>query len=151
MTEEQQPPRRLGGRRGARYGAVQGIYRWLMNDVDIGELLGEVSGWDHLGQADGSFLEELLRGVVAERDNLDAALDPLLDRPLAQLDPMEHGVLLVGAWELKHSLGTPARAVINEAVEMSKLFGATEAHRYINGVMDRLARQLRPQETGAGG
>lgn len=138
---------RLSGRRGARYGAVQAVYRWLMNTAPVGEILAETRSWDHLDTANREMLEELVRATIDGRQELDGQLEACLDRPLVQLDPMEHAVLLVAAHELAHCLELPRKVVINEAVELAKLFGATGAHRYVNGVLDRLSRDLRPLET----
>ena len=139
--------RRLAGRRGARYGAVQAVYRWLMNAAPTREILAEVAQWEHLENAHQGLLESLVRETIGAREALDAQLEPCLDRPVAQLDPMEHAVLLVATFELGHSLELPRKVVINEAVELAKLFGATGAHRYVNGVLDRLSRELRPTGT----
>lgn len=138
--------KRLSGRRGSRYGAVQAVYRWLMNRVDVVELWKEVRGWEQLEQANRELLKQLILGTVEAASELDEMIARHVDRPLAQLDPMEHAVLLVGAYELKSSQELSKRIVINEAVELSKLFGANDAHKYVNGVLDRLAGELRPHE-----
>lgn len=138
--------KRLAGRRGARYGAVQAVYRWLMNEVPVAKLLLELRDWEHLAAANAAMLQELLEGVLSQHAHLDELLAAQLDRPLAQLDPMEHAVLLVGAYELAESPHLSRRIVINEAIELAKLFGASDGHKYVNGVLDRLARELRPHE-----
>lgn len=138
--------RRLAGRRGARYGAVQALYRWLMNPVSSPEVLAETVQWEHLATANRQMLEELVRATIADHAALDEQLAAFLDRPVDQLDPMEHAILLIAALELRESLSLSHRVVINEAVELCKLFGGSESHRYVNGVLDRLARQLRPLE-----
>ena len=142
------PPTR--GRRGARYGALQQVYSTLINPSSAQEMTLAALASEHLRQADRSYLQTLIHGVVEQREALEAQLSPLCDRGLAQLDAMEHALLLLGAYELNHEANLPARAVINEAVELAKTFGATDGHRYINGVLDRLARELRPLEYGAG-
>ncbi len=142
--------KRLLGRRGARYGAVQGIYRWLMNEACIADLVSETADWGHLKNADMDYFEVLLRGVVADAARLDAVIDPKLDRPLVQLDPMEHAILLVSAWELANCPELAVRIVIDEAVELAKVFGATDGHRFINGVSDKIARELRPNDPQPG-
>ncbi len=138
--------KRQSGRRGSRYGAVQAVYRWLMNEVDVLPLWQEVCEWEQLQQANRGLLKELVFGTIQAAPQLNEKIALHVDRPLAQLDPMEHAVLLVGAFELMSSPELSKRIVINEAVELSKLFGASQAHKYVNGVLDRLARDLRPQE-----
>lgn len=138
------------GRRGSRYGAVQQVYSSLMNPSPAQEQILEALGSDHLKGADRSYLQTLIQGVSEQRDALDAELQSVVDRQLVQLDAMEHAVLLVGCYELIHELNLPARVVINEAVELAKTFGATDGHRYVNGVLDKLARRIRTLEYGAG-
>jgi N utilization substance protein B len=138
--------KRLSGRRGSRYGAVQAIYRWLMNRVDIAGVWKEVGEWDHLKHANRELLKQLVFGTIGAAVILDEKLSQFVDRPVAQLDPMEHAVLLVGAYELMESPQLSRRIVINEAIELSKLFGANDAHKYVNGVLDKLSRELRPHE-----
>ena len=134
------------GRRGSRYGAVQAIYRWLMNRVGPDALWREVQGWEHMGGANSEMLQSLVQGTIERADELDGKLAPHVDRPLEQLDPMERAILLVGAFELSASPELSKRIVINEAVELAKLFGAEDGHKYVNGVLDKLARELRPNE-----
>lgn len=136
----------MSGRRGSRYGAVQAVYRWLMNHVETGALWREVSQWEHMDKANPEMLRSLVHGTINAAESLDERIAAHLDRPLSQLDPMEHAVLLVGAYELAESPELSKRIVINEAVELSKLFGASQAHRYVNGVLDKLAAELRPHE-----
>ncbi len=138
--------KRLEGRRGARYGAVQAVYRWLMNQVGVQQIWKEVSEWDHLKHANKAMLEALVFGTIEAAPRLNDQIAMHVDRVLEQLDPMEHAVLLVGAYELAESPELSRGIVINEAVELSKLFGADQAHKYVNGVLDKLSRELRPHE-----
>ena len=147
MTEAKRSGR-TNGRRGARYGAVQQIYSSLVNPRAAQELVLSALAEEHLVNADKSYLQALIHGVSEQRENLDTQLQTALDRGLDQLDPMEHAILLVGLYELLHEPSLVARIVINEAIELTKTFGATEAHRYVNGVLDRLARSQRPDEYG---
>ena len=136
-------------RRLAREFAVQGLYEWLLagNDVRaIEHRLAEVKTFD---KADRPLLDSILNGVIREAGDLDGRLAPYLDRPIAALSPVEHAVLLVGAYELVHRVDTPYRVVINEAVELAKAYGGTDGHKYVNGVLDRLAAQVRAIEVGA--
>jgi N utilization substance protein B len=91
--------------------------------------------------------EALVRGVIEHAGELDAALQPFLDRPASSLSPVEHALLLIGGFELARCPDIPYRVVINEAVELAKIYGGTDGHKYVNGVLDKLAAQLRPAET----
>ena len=136
-------------RRLAREFAVQGLYEWLLSGNDVRAIehrLAEVRSFD---KADRALLDSILNGVIREANDLDARLAPYLDRPVAALSPVEHAVLLVGAYELVHRIETPYRVVINEAVELAKVYGGTDGHKYVNGVLDRLAAQARAIEVGA--
>lgn len=130
-------------RRIAREFAVQGVYEWLLarNEVRaIEHRLAETSGFD---KADRPLLDALLNGAIGEAADLEARLAGFLDRPVASLSPVERAVLLIAAYELVHKIETPYRVVINEAVELAKVYGGTDGHKYVNGVLDRLAPRLR--------
>lgn len=99
---------------------------------------------------DLDFFRRLLRGVEQHAAELDAAIEPHLDRPLEELDPIEHAILRLGTFELLHVPDVPRAIAINEAVELAKRFGATDGHRYINGVLDRIADRARPHEPPRG-
>jgi N utilization substance protein B len=136
-------------RRLARELALQGVYERLVagNDVRaIGQRLAELKSFD---KADRPLLDAILEGVVRARPELDERLVPYLDRPVAALSPVEHAVLLVAAYELVHRIETPYRVVINEAVELAKSYGGTDGHKYVNGVLDRLAADVRAVEVQA--
>ncbi len=137
---------RPGSRTVARKLALQALYRWQLNACPWQDLVGEFAGAEDMARADGEYFRELVAAVTAARAELDAALEPLLDRPPGQLDPIEHALLLIGAHELRSRPDVPFRVVINEAVALAKRFGATDGHRYINGVLDRGARLWRPLE-----
>jgi N utilization substance protein B len=130
----------------ARELAVQGLYEWLIAGNDaraISHRLAEVKSFE---RADRPLLEQLLNGVIREADDLEKRLAPLLDRAVTALSPVERAVLLIGAYELLHRIETPYRVVINEAVELAKVYGGTDGHKYVNGVLDRLAAELRALE-----
>jgi N utilization substance protein B len=97
---------------------------------------------------DAELFSRLVRGVSGHVQQIDALLQPLLDRPVAQVDPVERAILRLGAFELLHCPEVPYRVVINEAVDLAKGFGAEQGHRYINGVLDQVARAVRPSELG---
>lgn len=134
-------------RHAARRFAVQALYSWLLADTPLNDLIVNFRSEENFERSDQEYFDRLVRGVVAERRALELAFASYLDRPLTQLDPVEHAVLLLAAYELTHCPELPYRIVINEAVELTKLFGATDGHKYINGVVDRMARKLRPAET----
>jgi len=138
-------------RRGlARRLTVQALYQWLVNETAPEAMLRQFrEDPEGLGRADADFFNELLRGAVADAPALDAQLVPLLDRPLDQLDPVEHAVLLLGAYELNHRPEVPWKVVVNEAVNLTKLFGAEDGFKFVNGVLDKLAHAVRTVETGA--
>lgn len=138
-------------RRIAREFAVQGIYEWLLagNEVRaIEQGLAEVSGFD---KADRPLLDALLNGAIGEAKDLQSRLAPFLDRPVDSLSPVERAVLLIAAYELVHRIETPYRVVINEAVELAKVYGGTDGHKYVNGVLDKLAADVRSVEVRASG
>ncbi|THF65134.1 transcription antitermination factor NusB [Pseudothauera rhizosphaerae] len=136
-------------RRRAREFALQGIYQWLLsgNSVPVIEAhLEQVSGFD---KADRELFVALLRGTLENVADLQYEFAPLLDRPLAELSPVERGILLLATHELKSCLETPYRVIINEAIELAKSYGGTDGHRFVNGVLDKLAGQLRAAEIAA--
>ncbi len=137
-------------RRGlARRMTVQAVYHWLVNETTPEKLQKQFRDDPGLGRADGEYFNELLNGTVREMAALDLQITPLLDRPLAQLDPVEHAVLLVAAFEISHKPDVPWRVVVNEAVNLAKMFGAEEGYKFVNGVLDKLARQQRTDEVAA--
>jgi N utilization substance protein B len=143
---------RTGGipqsRRGlARRLTVQALYQWLVNETSPDALLRQFREQpEGLGRADGDYFSELLIGTVNAAPQLTDAIVPYLDRPLQQLDPVEHAVLLLGAYELQHKPEVPWKVVVNEAVNLTKMFGAEEGFKFVNGVLDKLARSSRTHE-----
>jgi N utilization substance protein B len=142
-------------RRRAREAALQGLYQWLVGGQDIAAIEGHLMEHEEFGdieaRTDMRHYREVLHGCIEQADALRAGFAPFLDRPVEQLSPIEHGILLIGAYELTHRAEIPYRVVINEAVELAKSFGGTEGFRYVNGVLDKLAQQLRPTEATRGG
>jgi len=139
-------------RRGlARRLTLQALYQWLVNETSPDSLLRQFAEQpEGLGRADPEYFSELLRGVVQAQSELTATVTPYLDRPLEQLDPVEHAVLLLGAYELMYKPEVPWKVVVNEAVNLTKVFGAEEGYKFVNGVLDKLARAQRGGEIGAG-
>jgi N utilization substance protein B len=133
-------------RRRAREFAVQGLYQWLLVGGEPREVARQVAESEGFGRGDKAMFERLWAGTVAARPELDLLLARYLDRAPAALSPIEHAILLIGAFELQAMIETPYRVIINEAVELAKIFGGTDGHKYVNGVLDKLAAQLRQTE-----
>lgn len=129
--------------------AMQALYQWQLTGQGAAELRNQFAGEDGYADADGEYFVELLLGVTGAIESLDAELGALIDRPVAQLDPVEHAVLLIGIHELAHRLDVPYRVVINEGVDLARRFGATDGHKFVNAVLDRAARKLRATEQAA--
>lgn len=139
-----------GGRRvRARRCAVQALYQWQVAGQDPNDILKEFVAEREVVNADMHHFEILTRGVPRHIAELEQDLQGVIDRPVRELDPVERAILLIGAYELRHCTETPWRVVINEAIELEKMFGAEQGHRYINTALDRLARIMRPAETDA--
>ena len=127
---------------------MQAIYQWQMTGQSPGEILAQLAEDREHGQIDDEMLGRLVRGVPDTVGDLDATFAPLLDRTVDELDAVERAILRLGAYELSHSPEVPWQVVVNEAVELARVFGAESSHKYVNGVLDALARQLRPEEAG---
>jgi N utilization substance protein B len=138
--------RRSGARKVARKLALQALYRWQLNACEWQDLVSEFATDADMPRADADYFQALIAAITRSHDELDAALAPLLDRSPAQLDPVEHALLLIGSYELQHRPEVPFRVVINEAVTLARRFGATDGHKFINGVLDRAARLWRVEE-----
>lgn len=136
-------------RRRARRALVQAVYQWQMAGTATAEIEAEFERNGSLDKADGTFFRELLRGVLRNCSEVDALLAPVLDRPVAELTNVERAVLRLATRELASRPDVPYRVVIDEYVELTKLFGAEEGHKFVNGVLDRLATHLRPVEVAA--
>lgn len=137
------------GRSWARRLAMQAIYQWQMTGQDPTAIIAQFQADQDMSKADLGYFQELVQQVPARVQDIDAAIDPFLDRPLPQVDPVELAILRLAGYELLQRLDVPYRVVINEAVELAKKFGAEQGHRFINGVLDKAARKLRPQEIPA--
>jgi N utilization substance protein B len=133
----------------AREFALQGLYQWLLNNEDAGAIdahIREAHGFD---KADAEHFDALLHGAIKEAPSLRDGLRPLIDRPIEELSPVEHAALLIGAYELRQHAEIPYKVVINEAVELTKSFGGIDGHKYVNGVLDKLAAHVRSAEVDA--
>ena len=136
-------------RRRARELALQGLYQWRIGGNDEAAIEAHLADVEGFEKADREFFVGLLRGVLAQQAELQEQLQAFLDRPFAELSPIEACILLAGAFELANFPQTPYRVIINEAIELTKGFGGTDGHKYVNGVLDKLAFKLRPVEVEA--
>jgi len=143
------PDRASRARSLSRRLAMQALYQWQLTGQSAAELRNQYATQDGFGDADEDYFRELLTGVTESAATLDGTLASLIDRPVEQLDPVERAVLLIGLYELGERLDVPYRVVINEGVELTKRFGATDGHKFVNAVLDRAARSLRAAEQSA--
>jgi len=132
----------------ARKLAMQALYQWQMTSHEANDIAKQFIESEEFGGADREYFEALLRGCIKQKDAINAAIAPFIDRPLDQLDPVETAILMLGMFELQSRIDVPYRVVINEAVDLAKRFGATDAHKYVNAVLDRAAKELRAAERG---
>ena len=146
------PGRRAGvksARRRAREFALQGLYEWLLGGADAGVVDAHVREQDGFDKGDRAHFDLLLHGTIREATAIDAVLAAHIDRKTELLSPIEHAALMIGAYELMHCIEIPYKVAINEAVELAKSFGGTDGHKYVNGVLDKAAADLRPVEVQA--
>lgn len=136
-------------RRRARELALQGLYQWQLTGASAGEIGRDLADVEGHSSADADFLGAELEGVIGEAKGLQALLEPLADRKWAEVSPVEKAILLIGAWEIAHLPQVPYRVAINEAIELAKRFGGTDGHKYVNGILDKVAQALRPEEVAA--
>ena len=129
--------------------AIQALYQWQMAGQDVGVIINHFMLEQDAKKFDTDYFTELVRAVPARLEELDGALKPCVDRALDAVDPVERAILRLGTYELIVHPEIPYRVVINEAVELAKTFGAEKGHRYVNGVLDKAARAIRPLETAA--
>ena len=135
-----------GARSVSRKLALQALYRWQLNDGPWQDLILEFGDAQDMPKADREYFRELVEGVWRSRESLDAQLAGWMDRKPELLDPIEHAALLIGLFELTSKPEIPYRVAINEAVNLSKRFGATDGHKFVNAILDRAAKVVRPQE-----
>jgi len=135
-----------GKRSRSRQLALQAIYQWQLASQNIKDIIQQFKDDEKPNSYEEAYFADLIRGVPTHLNELDEALTPYLDRAIISVDPVERAALRLGAYELMHHPEVPYRVVINEAVELTKLFGAEDGHKYINGVLDKLAKKLRSIE-----
>ena len=156
MSDTPSPPQRparktasKSGRSRARAFAVQALYQHLVgrNEAEaIDAFTRDLTGFN---KADAAHFDALLHGCITEAEELDRLISPLLDRKMAEISPIEHAVMWIGVYEFKHCLDVPWRVVLNECIELAKEFGGTDGHKYVNGILNGLAPQLRTAEVQA--
>ena len=133
-------------RRRSRELAMQGLYEWLVSGSDAATIEAHIQEMDGFGKCDRAHFDVLLHSGIEQAAALDTVLARHVDRKTTLLSPVEHAALMIGCYELMHCMDVPYRVVINEAVELTKSFGGTDGHKYVNGVLDRCAAELRPGE-----
>lgn len=130
-------------RRKARHYLVQALYQWQLAGADIAQIEAEFRTENDMKKVDVEYFHSILHGIPREKSALDDKLSPLLDRRLDEMTPVELAILRLGTYEMLYRIDVPYRVVINEAVELAKTFGATDGHKFINGVLDKLAQRER--------
>jgi N utilization substance protein B len=133
----------------AREFVVQGLYQHLVGGQDAAAIITQAESVAGFEKVNRELYDALLDGVLNATAELQALLEPHIERPWAEVSPIERGILLIAACELKQHPETPYRVVLNEAIELTKSYGGTDGHKFVNGVLDKLAPQLRPHETAA--
>ena len=146
MTAPKKSVARNSSRHRSREFALQGLYQWQLAGTDVAAIDQQLSVAKGFDKTDRSFFSELLAGAIREAQRLEQSLQPYLDRKFAQLSPVERAILMIAAYELENHPDVPYRVVINEAVELAKSYGGTDGYKYVNGVLDKLAEKVRPDE-----
>jgi N utilization substance protein B len=134
-------------RKRARQYALQALYQWWLTGVDATEIERQFQTYQNLAKADAMYFHRLLTQITAHQPELDEVFIPYLDRAITALNPVELQAIRIGCHELIHERDIPYKVAINEAVELSKRFGATDGYKYVNGVLDKVAKQLRANQT----
>lgn len=133
-------------RRKAREYAMQAIYQWQMTGNALNEIEAQYLLTMNSKKVDIEYFQELFSGVLTGLDDLDDVVAPAIDRKMEEIDPVERAIIRLSAFELKNRIDIPRRVVINEGIELAKTFGATDGHKFINGVLDKISKTLRPHE-----
>ncbi len=130
----------------ARKRAVQALYVWHMTEQDLSDIDKQFITEHDMKNVDVNYFKELLHNVPANLSDIDNYLKPMLDRPFAEIDPIEKAVMRIGIYELEYRADVPYKVVINEAVQLAKIYGADQSHKYVNGILDKIAKKLRAEE-----
>lgn len=136
----------INGKRRARKLALQALYQWLVSGSDLYEIEAQFRAINNMDKVDGDYFSRLIHGVPAQVHDLEASFLPFLDRDLSSLNPVELTVLRIGAFELFHCPEIPYKVVLDESISLTKEFGSQDGHRYVNGVLNNLAQQVRSIE-----
>ena len=139
----------MAARRKARRLAMQALYQWHLSSSPVNQIEAEFITDHDMAKVDQEYFSEVLRGVPSTLTELDSYIESVTDRSVREMTPVELSILRMGAYELVHRIDVPFKVIINEGVELSKLFGASEGHRYVNGVLDKLSQRLRATEVTA--
>ena len=152
--DDQQPAKpakgRIAQRRVARSLAMQALYQWHIAGQSLNEIEAQFRVDNDFAGVDGAYFHEILTGVAHNKPEIDGAFAAFLDIPLEELDPVELAILRLSTWEMAHRVDVPYRVVINEGIELAKVFGATDGHKFVNGGLDKLAPTLRAAEVRGG-
>lgn len=142
MSQKMKP----AARRRAREMALQGVYSWMLSNNDVASIELNLATTNEMGKVDMPYFQELLQGSIKQVADLDVAIKPYLGRLPEELDPIEKAILRIATYELTQRIDVPYKVVINEAIELAKVFGAEESHKFVNGVLDKAVRTLRKYE-----
>lgn len=137
-------------RTNARQSAVQALYQWQMTGQNLNEIEQQFYLDEHFKKVQRSYFKELLHGVPNQLSKLDQALSDFVDRAINEIDPVERAILRIGVYELLNRPDVPYRVIVNEGINLAKRYGASESHKYVNSILDKVAQKQRPDEIGAG-
>ena len=151
MTDNSGSPDKpkIAHRKKARSLLLQALYQWQISDYPVNAIEAQYRA-DNTGKIDWDYFHEAFTGITGATATLDAGFTPYLDRDIKQINPIELAILRLGAYELSQRIDIPYRVVINEAIELARQYGATDSHKYVNGVLDKLAHERRQVEINAG-
>jgi len=133
-------------RTNARKAAVQALYQWQMTVQNLTDIGHQFLEEDRLKDAQKTYFYELIEGVTKNLDDIDLTMVEFVDRPVDKIDPVERAILRIGVYELLHRLDMPFRVVLNEGINLAKCFGADGSHKYVNGILDKVAQKKRMVE-----
>ncbi len=149
-TQDKPKAKPKSARRWAREFAMQGLYEYFVAAHDPATIRLRIEGEEDFKRTDKEFFREMWRGISDTWESMALVIEPHLDRKFAEVSPVERAIILVGTWELQHRIDVPYRVAINESVELAKSFGGTDGHKWVNGVLDKLAPTLRAEEFSSG-
>jgi N utilization substance protein B len=147
ITVQKKTAKYKSKRRVSRELVLQGLYQWRLTGETESAIASQLRETQIFSRSDEAFFSRLLSGVLTHVDQLEQAIQPYLDRSLKELSPVEYSILLLSTYELVHFLDIPYRAIINEAIELARIYGGSDGYKYVNGVLDKLAYKLRTTET----